>query len=221
MIVQRFLIAYKKNPKLILDLYNEVYGKTKDNLSEDEIRNLHKDTLNFLRNLLNNQDENDTLNKFFLKIKQFKYAGYDIEDKYLALSSAVKHGRKNNEILEKYIDSKDNQKVATIIDYLGRIVDITLDERDKLNSASVYETELKDPASETVKEQVSEATTTSSYNAYKNKRPSNFLSHPLYPCLVGLVAGAIFGKLVGRIILGSIAGCVLVSGIFIITKNKR
>ncbi|MGC9079849.1 MAG: hypothetical protein ACP5G1_03875 [Nanopusillaceae archaeon] len=143
MIVQRFLVGYKKNPKLILGLYKEVYGVKKNSLSEEEIRKLHKDTIDLLENLLNNQDINDALVKFFGKIKQFKYSGYDIEQKYLILSSAVKHGRKNNEILKKYIDSKDNEKVAKIIDYLGRIVDITLGEENKL--PSVYNAELKDP----------------------------------------------------------------------------
>ncbi|MGC9079688.1 MAG: hypothetical protein ACP5G1_03060 [Nanopusillaceae archaeon] len=143
MIVQRFLIAYKKNPKLVLDLYNEVYGIKKDSLSEEEIRKLHRDTLKLLENLLNTKDLNDALTTFFSKIKQLKYAGHSEDFKYLILSSAV--NRKNNEILKKYIDSKDNQKVARIIDYLGKIGDASLSSDDKNKFKSVYEIELKEP----------------------------------------------------------------------------
>ncbi|MGC8729743.1 MAG: hypothetical protein ACP5SD_10835, partial [Elusimicrobiales bacterium] len=143
MIFERFFEAYEKDKKLMLDLYKEIKGYEKNDLSKDELKALHEETFQKLKELLNNEDVDRALVKFFREINQYKYAGLSIDMKFLIFSNAATYGKKNSEILKKYIKSKDNEKVAKIINYLGIIVDITYVEENKL--PDVYNIELKEP----------------------------------------------------------------------------
>ncbi len=119
MIVQNFYKVYEENPKVVLELYKEIYGTEKDTFSKEELKDLFNKTMDMLKELLGSEDINDALNSFLDDIGQFRYAHYMLGEKMIILSG-IAH-KENNEILKKYIKSKDNEKVAKIIYHLGTI----------------------------------------------------------------------------------------------------
>ncbi|WP_297890091.1 hypothetical protein [Sulfurihydrogenibium sp.] len=235
LIVESFFGAYEKKPEIILELYKEIYGVEKESLTEDEMEELFQKTMDTLKDLLETEDVNYTLGKFFKEIKQYEHASFLIDEKLIILSGITYP--ENNQILKKYIKSKDNEKVARIVHLLGKVVDTW--RKNKVQSA--YEVKLEDPekfkktkdkAKEQYETQTQTQTQTETQTETQTKTQtqtktthstssSDDILGLTGSCFAGLAVGALLGKLFDKILFGSVAGFIIGGIIYLFIKKSR
>ncbi len=186
-VVEHFFKAYERKPELLLELYEEVYGHSKTSLTKEDIKRLHNDAEERLKELLGNDNINSAIDEFLDNLGELNTtAGRFLIDTKLQILSYPE----NNEILRKYYKgSKDNDKLAKIVKYIGKITEVSMDE--EVRASGISEIRLKEPEKAEMKEEI---------NDYKKQREKTIDRRSCPLCAVRKFIG-LMRKFIGLMLL--------------------